>query len=121
MNKFVDDKGQWISADPFVKHAAKATATPDISNIWQAIVVYNRIVKVGFHKESIPFTFYSRKVCGSKDAAAHYIPYFIKDLIKDGSLPNDVINADSSVNQNLIKTMVQKLDYIVIEKDTSNA
>lgn len=91
---------------------------------WQVRVVYNNktIVRKGlFRKEelNIPFEFSANYINNSKEEAAAYAKYFIKDLIDSGDLPSYVIK-NGQVDDNLIKVMVHKLEPAYMERDVSD-
>ena len=90
---------------------------------WQVRVVYNNKItlKKLFKKEEInvPFEFSANYINYSKDEAAAYAKYYIKELIDNGDIPSYVIK-DGKIDENLIKVLVHKLEPAYMEKNVSD-
>lgn len=91
---------------------------------WQVRVVYNNkaVIRKGLFKKeelNIPFEFSANYINNTKEEAAAYAKYFIKDLIDSGDLPSYVIK-NGQVDDNLIKVMVHKLEPAYMERDVSD-
>ena len=82
--------------------------------LYQPMVIYNQTIKVGFHKERMGYTFYSPNVFLDPDSAVKYMPTFIKELISEGTLPQEVIK-DGQIDYSKIETTVAPCILSVIE------
>lgn len=85
---------------------------------YQPVVFYNQPIKVGFHTENITYPFYSQNIFIDENDAVKFLSEFIKQLVKDGSLPKDAIKEDNTVNEEVIKTAVVPL--LVTEMEINN-
>jgi hypothetical protein len=63
------------------------------------------------------FPFYSQEVFMTQTDAVKFIPHFIRKLITDKKLPTEVINEDTSVNENMIQTAVVPLNVVFLERE----
>ena len=63
------------------------------------------------------FPFYSKEVFVSQQEATNFLPYFVKRLIADAKLPQEVINEDKSINEDIVKLGIAPLTITMIEKD----
>src|SRR5574344_731971 len=89
--------------------------------LWQPQVIYKINIKKGLLKtESLPFPFVCNKVFVDSKEATMYLSVFIKDLIKDGSLPENAIVKDKDkdkfkVNEDVIAPGLLKLTFAAID------
>lgn len=82
--------------------------------LFQPMVIYNQTIRVGFHKERMGYTFYSPNVFLDPDSAVKYMPTFIKELISEGTIPEDVIK-DGQIDYTKIETTVAPCILSAIE------
>ena len=60
-------------------------------HFWQPMVILNRDIKVGFHKEMLAYPIYSPVVFSEPAQATEYIGQFIKDLVESTYKPFDFV------------------------------
>ena len=82
--------------------------------LYQPMVIYNQTIKVGFHRERMGYTFYSPNVFLDPDSAVKYMPTFIKELISEGTLPQEVIK-DGQIDNSKIETTLAPCILSAIE------
>ena len=82
--------------------------------LFQPMVIYNQTIRVGFHKETMGYPFYSPNVYLDPDSAVKYMPTFIKELISEGTIPEDVIK-DGQIDYTKIETTVAPCILSAIE------
>ena len=82
--------------------------------LFQPMVIYNQTIRVGFHKERMGYTFYSPNVFLDPDSAVKYMPTFIKELISEGTIPEDVIK-DGQIDYTKVETTVAPCILSAIE------
>lgn len=90
------------------------------SGLFQPQIFKKVELKHGFKKETIWYPFTCPKVFMSKEDAAIYAPFFIKDLIKNGDLQESVLKEEDGkkyVDEEQIKTCIMKLSIAAIEKE----
>ena len=63
------------------------------------------------------FPYYSKEVFGLAEEAANFFPQFIKRLISEGKLPEEVILEDKSVDESLVQLGIMDLQMTFLEKD----
>lgn len=120
-NQFFNNEGKFKTSDHTANIGSDIMSThegKEVSDgIWQPFAIYNREVRVGFHKERVPFQFTSQTIFISKADGVHFIPYYIKQLIKEGSLPEDVVDANGIVDEKQVQCGVAPLKVGALEKD----
>jgi hypothetical protein len=84
---------------------------------YQPAVVYNATIRVGFHKERIAYPFYSPSVFYTEEDATKFLVIFIKSLLKSGDLPPDAVNADGTINEKIIRTVIYPIIVTELELD----
>lgn len=90
------------------------------TQFYQVKVIYNNQIKAGiFKKVSAPFEFSAPMINQTKEEALGYAPYFIKELIEDGSLPQEAVKF-GKVNEDIIKVRIDTLEIALMEKDISD-
>lgn len=95
-------------------------ASPFRSQFYQVRVIYNQQIKTGlFKKTSVPFEFAAPMINQTKQEAIGYASYYIHELIKDGSLPDEVIKFNQ-IDENLIRIRIDTLNVAMMEKDVSD-
>lgn len=82
--------------------------------LYQPMVIYNQTIRVGFHKERMGYTFYSPNVFLDPDSAVKYMSTFIKELISEGTLPQEVIK-EGQIDYSMIETTVAPCILSAIE------
>ena len=115
VENFFDKSGKFktVGSDILSNHSPKSK---EMEGLFQPCVLYNRRVKVSFHTEQVPFTFTSGVIFTTKEEAANFLPHYVKKLIHDGDLPKDVVNEDGSINEDMVKTVMVKLEIGQLEK-----
>lgn len=101
----------------------KSIARPDdrlSTEFYQVRIIYNREIKKGFKKISIPFEFSSEMICRTKDEAIGYAKYYLNELIKSGDLPEDVITFGNKIDDSKIKIGIASLKIALMDKDVSD-
>jgi hypothetical protein len=68
-------------------------------------------------KQHFIFPFYSQEIFTVKTDAINWIPYFIRKLIKEEKLPKEVLDANSILNDELVKTAVVPLSVVFLERE----
>lgn len=89
---------------------------------YQVKVIYNNTIKTGlFNRKtvSVPFEFSAPMINQTKQEAIGYAPYFIRELIDDGSLPQNAI-FNNQINENVIRVRIDTLEIALMEKDVSD-
>lgn len=67
-------------------------------------------------KQKFVFPYYSSQIFMNPKDAEKFIPSFIRQLINEGKLPDDVLKKDDLVDETKIKAGLVHLDVSVIEK-----
>jgi len=90
----------------------------DFTGFYQCFLIYNTTIKVGFHKESIPYPFYCETVFTKEDEATLFMRTFIEQLIKKGDIPKDVIK-DHVVDEERIRVGIKHLNLatVIVDND----
>jgi hypothetical protein len=86
-----------------------------VDNFWQPVVFYNLPIKVRFHQERQTFPFFCDKIFTDEKEAAAFLPFFIKELVNNNSLPEDVLNYSEIEREKHIKTAVRPLYVTALE------
>ena len=110
--EFFDKAGNWTGGNSDILNHMPKKMTPKrekVDGLYQPALIYNRHIKVGFHTESVAFTFTSNVVFFTKEECIGFMPYYVRKLIDAGDLPKDVLNADNSINEKLLLPSVVKL------------
>jgi len=63
------------------------------------------------------FPFYSKEIFMSREEAENFLPIFVKKLIKEEKLPENVVNKDMSVNEDIVRFGVYSLDITLLEQN----
>ena len=90
------------------------------SGLFQPQIFKKVELRHGFKKETIWYPFVCSKVFMSKEDAAIYLPFFIKELIKNGDLQESVLkkeNGKKYVDEEQIKTCIVRLQISAIEQE----
>ena len=89
------------------------------SGLFQPQIFKKVKLRDGFKKETIWYPFVCSKVFMSKEDAAIYLPFFIKELIKNGDLQESVLKEEKGkkyVDEDQVKTCIVRLDISAIEQ-----
>lgn len=89
------------------------------SGLFQPQIFKKVILKSGFKKETIWYPFICSKVFMTKEDAALYLPFFIKELIARGDLDESVLkeeNGKKYVDEEQIKNCIVSLDLSAMEQ-----
>ena len=78
-------------------------------HFWQPVIIFNKEIKVRFHKENLAVPIYSPIIFAEPAQATEYLGKFVKDLVKNNDLPKESINGDNTINENIIKGAVQEV------------
>lgn len=78
-------------------------------HFWQPVIIFNKEIKVRFHKENLAVPIYSPIIFPEPAQATEYLGKFVKDLVKNNDLPRESINGDNTINENIIKGAVQEV------------
>ena len=90
------------------------------SGLFQPQVFKKVNLRYFFKKETIWYPFVCPRIFMSKEDAAIYLPFYIKDLIKQGDLQESVLkeeNGKKYVDEEQVKTCIVKLSMAAIERD----
>lgn len=68
-------------------------------------------------KQKFVFPYYSQQIFTSQKDAELFLPNFIRMLINDGKLPEDVVNEKGLVDESRVKVGVVHLDVAYLEKE----
>lgn len=82
---------------------------------YQPVVVFNQMYKVGFHSETLAYPYYAPNVFMEPSQATNFLPIYIKELIKSGDLPEDVVAEDGTLDDTRIKTAVVDVFLTALE------
>lgn len=77
--------------------------------LYQPVVIYNKDIKVSFHKENLAYPIYSPIVFNEPAQATNYLGTFIKELVSSGDLPEDAIINEHDINPKVIQGAVQEI------------
>ena len=69
------------------------------------------------NKQRFIFPFYSKEIFMSQQEAEQFLPFFIKELIKEGKIPEEVIKEDRSVDDDKIKFAITTLIISTLEQE----
>ena len=89
------------------------------SGLFQPQIFKKVELRHGFKKETIWYPFVCSKVFMSKEDAAIYLPFFIKELIKNGDLQESVLKEEKGkkyVDEDQVKTCIVRLNISAIEQ-----
>ena len=89
------------------------------SGLFQPQIFKKVKLRDGFKKETIWYPFVCSKVFMSKEDAAIYLPFFIKELIKNGDLQESVLKEEKGkkyVDEDQVKTCIVRLNISAIEQ-----
>ncbi len=86
-------------------------------HFYQPVVIYNKQIRVGFHKETLAYPIYSPIIFAEPAQATEYLSTFIKDLVESGDLPKDAIIDQHKINENVIKGAVQEVIAGEVERE----
>ena len=89
------------------------------SGLFQPQIFKKVELRYGFKKETIWYPFVCSKVFMSKEDAAIYLPFFIKELIKNGDLQESVLKEEKGkkyVDEDQVKTCIVRLNISAIEQ-----
>ena len=86
-------------------------------HFWQPMVIYNREIRVSFHREMLAYPIYSPIVFPEPAQATEYLGKFIKDLVDSGDLPKEAIINEHDINEKIIKGAVQEIVVGKIERE----
>lgn len=114
---FFDDNGKFKAGGNDIIHNHTLSEKTKFEGFFQPILIYNREVKIKRKMEPIAFTFCSNTVFTTKEEAAGFLPFYIRQLIESGDLPKDVLNDDNTVNEKLLIPSFMKLDVGHLEKE----
>lgn len=90
------------------------------SGLFQPQIFKKVELRHGFKKETVWYPFACSKVFMSKEDAAIYLPFFIKELIKNGDLQESVLKEEKGkkyVDEDQVKTCIVRLNISAIEQD----
>lgn len=73
------------------------------------VITHEEVFPVETEEESVPFIFYSDMIFTSATEAGNFLGLYIKKLIDNKDLPEDVLNEDRTPNEDFIKPAVIKL------------
>jgi len=96
--------------DEFEEIQALDSVTPIILNKGPI-----ELVKNAAKEQRFVFPFHSKEIFTSQQEALNFLPIFIKRLMKEEKLPSFVINADMSVNEDVLKPGVAPLIITMLE------
>ena len=85
-------------------------------HFYQPVVIYNKQIKVSFHRETLAYPIYSPIVFAEPAQATEYLSNFIKDLVKSGDLPKDAIIDEHKINEKVIRGAVQEIIVGEVER-----
>ena len=91
------------------------------SGLFQPQVFKKVKIRDWFKTEIIWYPFTCPRVFMSKEDAAIYLPFYIKDLIKNGDLQESVLkeeNGKKYVDEEQVKTCLVKLSISAVEKES---
>lgn len=71
-------------------------------------------------KQKFVFPYYSQQIFTSPKDAELFLPNFIRMLIKDGKLPEDVVDSKGLVDDSRVKVAVAHLDVAYLEKESAS-
>jgi superfamily I DNA and RNA helicase len=96
-----------------------------INTFYEAGVAYHISFEVRdsffkHHREDITIPFFSKNIFTEREAAILYIPTFIKELITDGSLPENVIK-NNQLDETLINPFVRSVNIAAIKAEKIEA
>lgn len=89
------------------------------SGLFQPQIFKKVELRHGFKKETIWYPFVCSKVFMSKEDAVIYLPFFIKELIKNGDLQEFVLKEEKGkkyVDEDQVKTCIVRLNISAIEQ-----
>ena len=89
------------------------------SGLFQPQIFKKVELRHGFKKETIWYPSVCSKVFMSKKDAAIYLPFFIKELIKNGDLQESVLKEEKGkkyVDEDQVKTCIVRLNISAIEQ-----
>ena len=89
------------------------------SGLFQPQIFKKVKLRDGFKKETIWYPFVCSKVFMSKEDAAIYLPFFIKELIKNSDLQESVLKEEKGkkyVDEDQVKTCIVRLNISAIEQ-----
>ncbi|MBQ3989861.1 MAG: hypothetical protein II630_03380, partial [Bacteroidales bacterium] len=66
-------------------------------HFWQPVIIFNKEIKVRFHKENLAVPIYSPIIFPEPAQATEYLGKFVKDLVKNNDLPKESINGDNTI------------------------
>jgi len=77
------------------------------------------LAAVQFENQRFVFPYYSREIFLSEPEARNFIPIFIKQMIKQEILPEDIILEDNSVDEDRVQISLVPLTMTFLEKEQS--
>ena len=84
-------------------------------HLYQPLLIWNREIKVKFHKETLAYPIYAPYVFKEPSHATNFLSDYIKELIERGDLPKDVILEDGNVDESKLKTAVVDVALSTLE------
>lgn len=86
-------------------------------HLYQPVVIYNKQIRISFHKENLAYPIYSPIVFSEPAQATEYLSIFIKNLVESGDLPKDAILDKHKINESVIKSAIQEIIVGKIERE----
>lgn len=85
--------------------------------LYQPMIIWNKTIRTSmFHKkENLAYTISAPYVFSEPAQATKFLSSYIKDLIKDKSLPSNVIDDKGKINDSIIKTAVVPVMFSELE------
>jgi hypothetical protein len=77
---------------------------------------FPNLCEIEFANQRFIFPLYSQEIFTTQTDAINYIPYFIKLLITQEKLPQEVIKENNTINEDLIKTAIVPLNVSFLER-----
>ena len=82
---------------------------------WQFL--FRKSQKEELENQRFVFPFYSKEIFGTPQEAEKFLPMFIQQLIKEEKIPEEVIKADRSVDDNMVHLAIVPLQVTFLEME----
>ena len=84
-------------------------------HLYQPLIIWNRIIKIKFHKETLAYPIYAPYVFKEPSQATKFLGTYVRELIDRGDLPKEVLLENGNIDEDKLKTAVVDVALSTIE------